>query len=215
MKITLPENISEITLRQYLRYDELINRNLDPYNFNKRKIEIFAGIPFKDLDKIKAVDHERILNHIDLALNTEAEFIQTFTMHNIEFGFIPNFDKISIGEFADLSTYGSNNDTLHKLMAVLFRPIINKKGSDYEIMSYNGSEQYAEMMKDMPLNCVNGALVFFCNLAKELQEATLKYLSEGLQKDMKFKTSSRILGGTQLLKSWLKTIFLKLRRLQK
>jgi hypothetical protein len=209
MEIILPENISEITLKQFLKYEELIERNLDTYNFNKRKIEIFTGIPFNKIDKVKAIDTERILSQIDLALSIESEFTNRFSMHNIEFGFIPNFDKISIGEFADLSTYGVSKETLNKLMAVLFRPVINTKGDSYEIIAYQGTEEYAEIMKDMPLHCVNGALVFFYNLANELQEATQKYLTEELVKDTKLRTTSRILDGTQRLKSWLKTTYLK------
>ncbi len=209
MKIVLPENISEITLREFLKYEDLLNRDLDVYNFNKRKIEIFTNIPFKDIDNVKGIDAERILNQIDTALNTEVDFVNTFTMHDIEFGFIPNLDKMTIGEYADLSKHGVDKNSLHNLMAVLFRPVIKRIGEKYEIVSYNGSEEYAEMMKDMPLNVVNGALVFFYNLANELQEATQKYLSEELRKEMKPKTTLKSLVGIRQLKNWLKTIFSK------
>lgn len=207
MKIVLPENISEITLRQFLKYEDLLSRDLDIYNFNKRKIEIFTTIPFKDIDNVKGVDAERILNQIDTALNTEVEFKNTFTMHEIEFGFIPNLDKMTIGEYAGLAANGVDKNTLHYLMAILFRPVVKRIGEKYEIVSFNGSDEYAEMMKDMPLNVVNGALVFFYNLANELQEATQKYLSEELQKEMKPKTISKSLDGILRLRNWLRTIF--------
>lgn len=226
MKITLPENISEITLRQFLKYEELQARDLDAYNFNKRKINIFTGIPVSQVDNIRGVDAERILNQIDTALNTDAEFVNRFTMHGIEFGFIPNLDKMTLGEYADLSKHGVDKDSLHNLMAVLFRPIVrkelvrqnifnriflknknNKAEVKYDILSYNGTEEYAEFMKDMPLSVVNGALVFFYNLANELQEATQNYLTEELQKDQKLKTISKISVGIHRLKSWLKTTF--------
>jgi len=213
MKITLPENIGEITLNQFLKYEELLERDLDSLNFNKRKISIFTGIPFNQVQHIKAVDAERILNQVDKALGTEAVFQNTFTMGDLEFGFIPDFDKITLDEYADLTTYGVDKSTLHNLMSVLFRPIINKNGERYEIMSYDGTEQYAEMMKEMPLNIVNGALVFFWNLANELQEATQRYLSEELVRDMKPKTTSRISDGIQRLRNWLKMTSLKSTRL--
>jgi len=209
MKITLPENIGEITLNQFLKYEELLERDLDSLNFNKRKISIFTGIPFNQVQHIKAVDAERILNQVDKALGTEAVFQNTFTMGDLEFGFIPDFDKITLDEYADLTTYGVDKSTLHNLMSVLFRPIVNKNGERYEIMGYEGTEQYAEMMKEMPLNIVNGALVFFWNLANELQEATQRYLSEELVRDMKPKTTSRISDGTQRLRNWLKMTSLK------
>ncbi|HTG54622.1 MAG TPA: hypothetical protein VL943_00040, partial [Niabella sp.] len=88
---------------------------------------------------------------------------------------------------------------------ILFRPIKESSGESYLIMPYDGSEQYAEMMKDMPLNCVNGALVFFYNLANELQKATEKFLTQELQREMQPPITSRISGGIQRLRDWLKT----------
>lgn len=205
MKIDLPEDISEITLGQFLKYEELEARGLDAHNFNRRKIAMFTGISFKDTAFIKNNDYERILSQINKALSTYVEFKDRFTMHGIEFGFVPDLDKITLGEYADLTAYGADKENLHKLMAVLFRPIINKEGSRYSVMPYNGTEEYANMMLGMPLNCVNGALVFFYSLANELQTATQKYLSEELQREMMPPTSSLISGGIQRLRNWLRT----------
>ncbi len=210
MTITIPENISDITLGQFLRYNELTERDdLDQLNFERRKLSIFTGIPFKDTIHIKRADFDRLLNKIDAAINTDVEFTNTFTMHGIEFGFLPDFDKITIGEFADLSKHGLDADALHRVMAVLFRPIITRKGSSYTIMPYDGTDEYAEMMKDMPLTCVNGSLVFFYSLANELQKATQKYLTMAILKANPLPTISRRSGGTRPLKDWLGTIFSK------
>ena len=203
--VTIPEHIGDITLRQYLKYDALMSATVDQFNFNRKKLNIFTGIPVSVIDKMKQSDYDRLLNSIDAALNTEAEFKDRFTMHGIEFGFIPNLDKMTAGEYADLTTYGTSTETLHNLMAILFRPIKESSGESYLIMPYDGSEQYAEMMKDMPLNCVNGALVFFYNLANELQKATEKFLTQELQREMQPPITSRISGGIQRLRDWLKT----------
>lgn len=207
MEIILPENISEITLGQFIKYDELLQRDLDTQNFNRRKISLFTGITFKDTARLRQADYDRLLLQIDTALNTDAQFTDRFTMHGIEFGFIPDFDKITIGEFADLSQHGLSAETLHRLMAVLFRPVVKKIGSSYEILPYDGTDEYAEMMKDMPLNCVNGALVFFYSLASELQLATQKYLTQELLRENPPPNFSRTSAGIRRLKSWLRTIF--------
>jgi len=209
INITIPENISDITLGQFLRYEELKKRDIDTYNFNKRVIEIFTRLPFNKIDKIKASDYTRIVNQIEAALMQDVKFEPRFEMQGIKFGFIPNLDKITLGEYSDLSQYGVDESTLHNLMAVLFRPVVKEIGSKYEIMQYKGTEEFAELMKDMPLNCVNGALVFFYSLANELQEATQRCLSQELQKEMKPKTTSRTLDGIRQLKGWLKTISLR------
>lgn len=209
MKITIPENISEITLGQYIKYQELLERELDAVHFNRRKLALFTELTYKETERLRQSDYTKLLHKIDVALETEASFTNRFTMHGIEFGFMPNLDKMTIGEYADLTHYGMEPENLHRIMAVLFRPVIKKEGDKYSIMSYNGTEQYAEMMKDMPLHCANGALVFFWSLANELQKATQKYLTQELQKEMQRPTILKISVGIQQLKNWLKMTFSK------
>lgn len=180
MKIILPENQSEITLEQYQRYVKLLERtDLDIYNFNRRKLEIFTPLTFKDTEQITQVDFEFCLNQIDKALNEEVEFVNRFFIGNVEFGFIPNFDEITTAEFVDLNKHSNTPETLHYLLAVLFRPIINKDSfNNYEIATYEGTKEYFELMKKTPLNVVNGSLFFFINLSQELQNYILKYTKE-------------------------------------
>ena len=72
-------------------------------------------------------------------------------------------------------------------MAILFRPITNRDGfKNYEIANYECSKKYADVMKLMPMNIVNGALGFFSLLANELRVHTLKSMTEEeLQKEAK------------------------------
>tara|TARA_R110000782_G_C14748105_1_gene406842 strand:- start:194 stop:823 length:630 start_codon:yes stop_codon:yes gene_type:complete len=203
MKIKLPENQSEITLGQYQKYLKLIERlesnELEIYTFNRRKIVLFTNLLFKDTANITQVDFESIINQIDLALNEQASFKSRFKLNGIEFGFIPNvnditseemmhldaLDSITQGEFIDGSNNTNNVEDLHKLMAVLFRPITNKDSfGNYEIASYSGTKKYSELMKEIPLSVANGALFFFVNLATELQEAIQKYTKEVQKKEV-------------------------------
>ena len=180
MKIILPENQSEITLEQYQRYVKLLERtDLDIYNFNRRKLEIFTSLSFKDTENVTQVDFEFCLNQIDKALNEEVEFKNIFTLGNVEFGFIPNLDEMTTAEYVDLNKYTNTADTLHYLMAILFRPIINKDSfGNYEIQNYQGTKEYFELMKKTPLSIANGSLFFFINLSTELQSYILKYTKE-------------------------------------
>lgn len=180
MKIILPENQNEITLEQYQRYVKLLDRtDLDIYNFNRRKLEIFTPLTFKDTEQITQVDFEFCLNQIDKALNEEVDFVNRFFIGNVEFGFIPNFDEMTTAEFVDLNKHSNTAETLHYLLAVLFRPIVNKDSfGNYEIQTYEGTKEYFELMKKTPLNVVNGALFFFINLSQELQGYILKYTKE-------------------------------------
>jgi hypothetical protein len=49
------------------------------------------------------------------------------------------------------------------------------------IEDYEGTERYAEKMKDMPLDVVLGSVVFFWHLGRELLKSTMDYLVENPQ----------------------------------
>ena len=179
MTINLPESIADIKLHQFQKYSILLERtDLTPEQFNKRKVEIFTGVERNRLDLISQKDYKEIIDQIDIALNQTVEFKPTFFMEDVEFGFIPNLDKITAGEYRDLSLYGVDVEEMHNLMAVLFRPIKKKDVlGNYSIINYEGTERYATIMKYMPLSIVNGALVFFSSLANELVNYTQKYMT--------------------------------------
>jgi len=180
MKIVLPENISEITLDQFQRYHKLsLRTDLEVVDFNKRKIEIFTGIPFQKVNNIKQSDYDYIIKQIDDALTKDCEFVDRFKLGDIEFGFIPNFDDINVGELGDLRNYADKETELHRTMAILFRPITNKDLlGNYTIENYSGTDKHCELMRTMPLHLVNGALGFFLNLSNELEIAIQRYTME-------------------------------------
>lgn len=169
MKILLPENSSDITLLQYQKYYDLLQREgLDDNQHNVRKIQVFTGLKPNEIDSLSKKDIDDMLIQIDLALNTPIEFVNRFTIEGIEFGFI-TLDKITGAEYFDLSKYKEDVETLHNLMAILFRPIKNKDSlGNYSVVPYNGTSEWAELMKLTPMNVVNGALFFFVNLSNEL-----------------------------------------------
>jgi hypothetical protein len=201
MKIKLPEHNGDITLLQYQKYYELLQREgLDEFQINQRKVQIFTGIKPNEFNLITQKDIEEMLKQIDLALESTIEFVSTFKVDNVEFGFIPNFDKITGAEYFDLSKYGNDVETLHNLMAILFRPIKNKDVfGNYSITNYNGTSERAEIMKLTPMNAVNGALFFFVNLRKELLSYTLRYMEEEQARENKRQTISKSGDGMQPL----------------
>jgi hypothetical protein len=209
MRIILPENISDIKLGTFQKYHELTTRtDLTEFQFNKRKIEIFTGLKQSDIRKIKRSDYEEINAQIDKALNEIVDFKPTFFIKDVEFGFIPNLDDISAGEYIDLSKYGVDVATMHNLMAVLFRPISKKDSfGNYEIIEYEGTKQYADIMKHMPMDIVNGALVFFSSLANELTSYTQRFMEEEQMKANRRVNTLKSGGGMQPLKNWLRVKF--------
>jgi len=198
LKLILPEDISEITLSQYQRFVKLTEReDLTTFDFDKRKVSIFANIKFHDLDKVTQKDFNSINKQIDKALNQDCKFVNIFTLNGQEFGFIPNLNEITTAEFVDLSNYGTEIETLHNLMAILFRPITKKdKMGNYDIETYKGTDNYKNIMLDAPMHVVNGALVFFWNLQKQLLASSQRYTLQALKKDSRHRAFSKNGGGT-------------------
>jgi len=100
----------------------------------------------------------------------------------IEYGFHPNLEEITLGEYADIETYMKNGleDNLTKLMAVLYRPITEKDGKNYSIEAYglSDSRMRAEKFNKMKAENVNSSLVFFWTFVKELSIILPQYLME-------------------------------------
>ena len=129
---------------------------------------------------IRLVDISNCMNVLDL-FKQKHDFIPKFKMSGNEYGFIPNLDEITYGENKDVTAYINDWETMHKAMAVLFRPVKQKQRDKYIIEDYEGSHKYSEVMKDMPLDIVMGAMVFFYNLTNVL----LKSIPSFLEKEMK------------------------------
>lgn len=180
MKITLPENISEITLGQLQELDVLDNRtDLSDKDKVIRKVKIFTGLSFKQVSATNYSDLEWMIKQIDKALEEESKFETTFSVNGVEFGFIPNFDDIQAKEFFDLTSYNDKIEELHKLMSILYRPInVKDYLGNYTIKEYQGSKEWAEAMKQTPLNIVNGALGFFLTLSQDCKSHTLKSMAK-------------------------------------
>lgn len=213
MTITLPEDISEITLRHYIAL-EAIDETLSDSEKIKKQVEIFTGLTPEQLKGVSKKDFDEMAIQINIALAQDSEFKDRFELNGIEFGFIPNFDKITAGEWGDLNRYNTDTETLNRLMAILFRPIVKEdKIGNYKIEAYQGTDLYAETMLDAPLNILNGALVFFCNLAIELQNS-IKAYSKVAQKRGEMYQSSTIGGaGIARFLNWLKEIYYALKKL--
>ncbi len=208
IKAIVPEDISDVTLGVYQDYellnDKLKEESIDVREYNKQKISLFSGIPYNRMNQVSYKDFASLLSDIDKALEQECKFENRFFIDDIEFGFIPNLQKITSGEFFDLQAYskeveddkGIPIDTLNNLMAILFRPVRKKdKHGNYRIKDYKGTGQYGELMKRTPMHIVKGALVFFWSLSRELQKDITRSTLEAQVKESKHLTSLRNGGG--------------------
>jgi len=187
-KLKIPTDLSEIKLKDYQKYMKMVVENEDAVDFlNLKAVEIFCNVKIKDINSIKAADFDDIVSVINTTFNKENKFKQRFTFNNTEYGFIPNLEDITMGEFVDLQNYLSDVSTYHKAMAVMYRPITHSTKDMYLIEDYEGSDKYSDIMKFTPLDVVLGANVFFYNLGNVLLKHTVDYLEGEVQTNTQAK----------------------------
>lgn len=178
LHINIPDTLDNITLEQYQKFEKINTKENQGSVFLMQKmIEIFCNVELELTRHIKYKDLVSIVDHINKILTSEPELITTFKLNNIQFGFIPNLDNITLGEYIDLDNYLGSWETMHKAMSVLYRPVTLKKDNRYLIEEYEGSI-YEEQMLKSPLSVSISAMVFFWGLNGELLNFTLKYLKK-------------------------------------
>lgn len=181
LEITIPTDLSEIKLSQYQKFIKIAKNNEDSEFLRQKMVQIFCNIDLKDVATIKYKQVVEITNNLFILFSKKYELTKKFYLDGKEFGFIPNLDEISTGEYIDLETYIVDWENINKVMAILYRPIKNKQGEKYIIEDYEGSDKYSEIMKEVSLDIVLGAYVFFCLLGNELLKSTISYLEENPQ----------------------------------
>jgi hypothetical protein len=177
LEVSIPSTLKEVKLKDYQDFLLIENPNNDDL------LKCILNINTKELGNIKDKDVDYLINHINNLFDKEHEFIPTFNLKGIVYGFIPNLDDITYGENKDITSYINEWGNMHKAMAVLFRPVKQKQTHRYLIHDYEGSHKYSETMKDMPLDVVLGAMVFFYNLTNELQDYIPNYLEKEAMKE--------------------------------
>ena len=149
-------------------------------------IAALSDIPKKLINKLSIKDVAVIMSKVaELQAKQDTKLKRIIEVEGKEYGFHPDLDSITLGEYADLETFIKNGveEHLPEVMAVLYRPIVEKKNKIYTIEAYDGNISIrAEEMKKMSAEQVESALRFFFVFVNELAEILPSYLMEKLTK---------------------------------
>lgn len=173
ISINVPTSLSEITLGQYQKYLKIAENNQDGNFLDAKMIEIFCGVPLSESYKIKMSSVRAVIDILNELLSTNPNHVERFEMNGTEYGFVPDLDELTLGEYVDLDNNISNWDNMHIAMNVLYRPVKHSQGRRYNIVEYSVDNE--NKMKDMPLDAAIGSIFFFYNLGIELSRHTILY----------------------------------------
>ena len=195
MKLKVPNNLSEIKLSQYVEYLNLIENTKakpDIDFINLKMIEIFCGV---DYEFAKTIEYTSVLHIVQILKDTldqkpDIKDNKFFKMNGVQFGFVPDLDKLKYGQFLDLNSNITDWNSIHISMGVLFRPVTNTFRKMYLVEDYK-KDKYHSVLKDMPMSAVVGSMVFFWNLGIELLNCIPKFLDQN-QSQMNSQTKQFI-----------------------
>jgi len=158
------ESLLDLTIEDYLMITSLNGKDED---FIKKEM-----LRYFNLGHLSITEVDLFMNNLGNILKTDAKFIQRFELDGVEYGFIPNLDTITAAEWIDIDNYQREQKDIHRLLSILYRPIVKKfnwfgffnKGN-YSIKPYEGT---TEKLRKAPLEVYLGAMVFFYLLNKKL-----------------------------------------------
>ena len=170
MKINIPTSLQDITLNQFVEFQNSEQTNQD-------LVSIFCEIENTNLLQLK--DFQEITEMVTNALNSNPNFYRRFIYKGVHYGFIPKLDNLSTAEYIDLEMYMAKPETFYKAMSILYRPVVKYKRNwfkktepFYDIAPYTGTN---EIFKDAPSEYYLGACAFFFDLLNELGSYTVDY----------------------------------------
>jgi hypothetical protein len=210
--IVVPEGLQDITLEQYQRF--LALKSEDETFLSQKAVEIFCHVPLVLVDRMPYNTVQRLAKRVFSYFEGKPSLIMKKALKKRLFGFVPNLEEITLGEYVDLDANIADWKNMHRAMAVLYRPVVTEADEYYDIEEYDGTNKYAETMKEMPLDVVLGALVFFYRLGIDLSIAMTAYLEEDKKLTSHQKpTSEESGGGTEVFINSLKETLQGLKQL--
>lgn len=222
MKIRIPEGWHEVTVDQYKRMWKAFERDSEGITAARRALEELADLKEGDLLYADQHDIEYATSKLSWMFDEPDPFSagkndlkQRVVLDGRTFGFIPDWTKLTVAEFADMETYCNQGmfQNLEKIMAVLYRPIIAQEFDMYDIEPYTPSKQRQKLMLQCPMDVCVSATVFFCNIQKELATITRHYSeTEEGKKTIRPKRWRRNGGGIKSFIGWPMGILRKWKR---
>ena len=166
IKIEIPTSLKDITLRQYKKFLKAEQMEKEERLLNAKLIQIFCNVEIKDVMLLQVNDAEDIAKMISDIFDQKPKLVTRFKLNNIDYGFQPQLDDLTLGEYIDLDTFIGDWENMEKAMNVLYRPVIVKMKEKYSIDKYVIEND--NLLLDMPMDAVMSSIFFLWNLGLDL-----------------------------------------------
>ena len=187
-------NWSDITISEY---QEIVN--VEGESELQKVVNIISILSDTDIDQIRRAPLHQFYEWSDaikfIQTPPDADFNRTFFIDSVEYGFIPDLNYVSTGEWLDCENWKNDPiNNMHLFAALLFRPITNRTESDYEIEEHQTKgfiDRAALFSHRLSVSKVYGAQIFFLIFAVEFMEISAAYLTEPVKQPNKKKKTTK------------------------
>lgn len=207
MEIQIDDRVIEVKPQMTIKQYQTLKENEELFNNDKGELlALYLGISLyelKDLPKeqVKFVENyitNQILNN---PMKDEIQFM--FKHEDVLYGLEKEWNTLPWGAWVDLEVYSSKEVStyIHKLMAILYRPIDSvDKNNKYKLSKYKSSEieDRAEIFKNLPIQYWFGASSFFFLIS----QIYINNIQSSL--NTMTKLNQRIKTGWMILPKWIK-----------
>ncbi len=188
----MPKHWNDLSLKKYIRVMKVLRDKNITTDLEKvaKMIRILTDINEEDILRLPAHNVHVLGGYLARFLATEPndELNHVLKFNGVKYGFHPKLSDISFGEWVDIDNYIKEGveDNLHKIMAVLYRPIKEITGDKYQIEEYTPSKERDQVMLDnLKVGDFHGVSVFFSSLGLELSTASVKSSIQELKQERK------------------------------
>lgn len=167
IKLYVPETLFDINLAAGIQIINLLeDKEIDDLQKAVKILATMSKVSEKDVSALP----------IDVISDNAAKIVNLFTadgrdysleslrlvnVEGVDYGLEPNFDSMETGAYIDSLEYvNAGSADLHKLMALLYRPIIRRSGTRYSIQSYvTENDEQRDLREDIFLRSMPYSVV--------------------------------------------------------
>ena len=184
MKITVPDSLADITVKQYKLLAEIEFKE-DSTEWIIESISLLCGLSKEQVGSLTMPEVEKIskvIARLNNADKNNQQLQKKIKYKGKKYGFHPNLSKLTVGEFADLETYCGDGffDNLNEILCILYRPIKTEGGDFYTIEKYKG-DVFPNYWDNLKMDVVLGAVNFFLSIGVTLTKGLASSLVAGVE----------------------------------
>jgi len=192
----------EITIEQFQR----LQHKEELYKTSPADLlSMLLSVPVNELKDLPLNQMEFVQSYL-MSQMTETslkdEIYNIFTHNGVEYGLENDWSKLAWGAWMDMEVFSSEKieENIHLIMAILYRPVIEKKNGKYKIKPYKADEieDRGYEFRQLPVKYWFGASSFFF-LTATIYTNNIKSSLEWTN-----KMNNWIVKGWEILPKWVK-----------